>query len=153
MIIGLWAKRREFGAVASVLLLSAKGLLDASVSPKSCLFLLFRQWGCRLLLKMESLQLFNVSKTPLGARFDRTLPPPWILLYFPCGVFLTQPACTCHKRCQLSDFIFTVHFERLSDGQPISESSDTCADRWGLGIVTIVRSSLWHNACQTQAHL
>lgn len=78
MIIGLWAKRREFGAVASVLLLSAKGLLDASVRPKSCLFLLFRQWGCRLLLKMESLQLFNVSKTPLGARFDRTLPPPWI---------------------------------------------------------------------------
>lgn len=69
------------------------------------------------------------------------------------GVFLTRPACTCQKRCQLSDFIFTVHTERLSDGQPISDSPGACADRWGYGGEIIVRSAPWHNACQAQTHL
>lgn len=148
MIIGLWAERREVGAVASVLLLPTEGLLDVRV----CCFSSGRIVGrCERWNICSSL---TCSCLPLVLAWQATFTQGSVPSFYSLGgVFLTRPACTCQKRCQLSDFIFTVHTERLSDGQPISDSSGACADRWGYGGEIIVRSAPLHNACQAQTHL
>lgn len=148
MIIGLWAERREVGAVASVLLLPEKGLLDA----RSCCFSSGRIVGrCA---RWNSCSSLTCSCLPLVLAWQATFTQGSVPSFYSLGgVFLTRPACTCQKRSQLSDFIFTVHTERLSDGQPISDSPGACADRWGCGGEIIVRSAPRHNACQAQTHL
>lgn len=64
----------EVGAGTSVLLLSAKGLLSASVWPKHSLLPLLTQ-DCGLLWKIEYLLQFNVFAIPLVASPDRPLSP------------------------------------------------------------------------------
>lgn len=74
MIIGLWAERREVGAVTSVLLLPAKSPLSASVGPKHSLLLLLRQ-DCGPLRRMEYLLQFNMFVHLLVASLHRPLSP------------------------------------------------------------------------------
>lgn len=127
--------------------------LSKSVGPKHRLLLLLRQ-DCGPLWNMEYLLQFHMFEPPLVALPDRPLSPrgpSWAFILLAVCFWHGHPVLVSNAASSLILF-FPMHTERLSDGQPISESSDTYADLWGYGFKIIVRPAPQHNACQTQTH-